>query len=45
MIRKPITGIRKPIILKDSTRELTSQLIDSLIADIEESEEWEGYPN
>ncbi len=39
MIRKPITGIRKPIILKDSTRELTSQLIDSLIADIEESEE------
>ena len=39
IIRKPITGIREPIILKDSTRELTSQLIDSLIADIEESEE------
>jgi len=38
IIRKPITGIREPIILKDSTRELTSQLIDSLIADIEESE-------
>ena len=39
IIRKPITGIREPIILKDSTRELTSQLIDSLIADIEDSEE------
>ncbi len=39
IIRKPITGIREPIILTDGTRELTSQLIDSLIADIEESEE------
>ena len=39
IIRKPITGIREPIMLKDSTRELTSQLIDSLIADIEDSEE------
>lgn len=39
IIRKPITGIREPIILTDGTRELTSQLIDSLISDIEESEE------